>query len=191
MTVSDCTPKPDGNNCLTPSTAAGCKPWDLTQQNRANCYIDSVSQEALAIAGAQVNVFKLLGVHEQTKLIDLTGDGTPISGGDAANYAATNAFQTYATEWRSKQSGSAAITGSAFLGYDFGYLKNASGRARYGVDTSVRQHITALKIKQSANPLCRVTKARVERSEDGVSWYGVAIVNLPNDDVLNTIHFKH
>ena len=36
-----------------------------------------------------------------------------------------------------------------------------------------------------------VRKARVERSQNGSQWFGVAIVNLPNDDNLNTIHFKH
>lgn len=155
-----------------------------------NCYMDSVSQEALAIAGAQVNIHKLLGVHEQTKLVDLTGDGNAISSGDSAHFPASNAFETLHTEWRSRQSGS-AVTSSAFLGYDFGYIKNPSGRQRYGVDTSIRQHITALKIKQSENPLSRVTKVRVERSDNGKDWFGVAIVALPHDDQLNTVHFKH
>jgi hypothetical protein len=144
----------------------------------------------LNIAGAQVNVYKLLGVHEQTLLVDLTGNGTPISGGDAVNYPAKNAFTIHAQEWRSRQVGSAAILASAYIGYDFGVVKLPNGRQRYGVEASVRQLITAIKIKQSADPLRRVAKVRVERSENGMDWYGVAVLTLPNDDALNTLYFK-
>ena len=153
--------------------------------------MDNLAEEALQIAGAPVNVYKLLGIHEQTKLIDLTGDGTAISGGSAFNFHASNAFTTFKASWMSSQSGSAAIIASSYIGYDFGVLKLSSGRERYGIDASVRQHITSLKIKQSADPLSRAVKVRVERSDDGKEWYGVAIVTLPNDDVLNSIHFKH
>jgi hypothetical protein len=163
----------------------------MSQQTRISCYADSLIEESLQIAGAQVNVYKLLGVHEQTKLVDLTSDGTPISGGSAPNYPASNAFTTYANEWRSKQTGAAATVASAYIGYDFGVIKLPNGRQRYGVDAPLRQHITAIKIKQSSNPIRRVAKVRVERSENGTEWYGVAVLTLPNDDVLNTLHFKH
>jgi hypothetical protein len=163
----------------------------MSEQNRTTCYVDSLTQEALNIAGAQVNVYKLLGVHEQTLLVDLTSDGTAMSGGDAPNYPRTNAFTTYANEWRSKQIGLAAITASAYIGYDFGIVKIPNGRNRYGVEAPIRQHITAIKIKQSADPIRRVAKVRVERSEDAAQWYGVAVLTLPNDDVLNILHFKH
>lgn len=176
--------------CPAPSDWSTCRPWDFTNQSRTQCYIDSLTQEALNIAGANINVFKLLGVHEQTKLVDLTGDGNAISGGDYINFPASNAFTTYAAEWRSKQIGFDVIQ-SAYLGYDFGYIKISTGRARYGIDTSIRQHITTIRIKQGSSPTNRISKARVERSDNGTQWYGVAIVNLPNDDKLNTIHFKH
>lgn len=188
--MTDCVVDPNGNLCPAPSGWANCRPWDLTDQEATNCYLDSVANEALEIAGAKVNVYKLLGVHEQTKLVDLIGDGTPISGGDAAGYPAKNAFTTFKTEWKSKQGGTDAITASTYIGYDFGVVKIANGRNRYGIDASVREHITAIKIKQSADPLSRVTKARVERSENGRQWYGVAIVTLPNDDNLNAVYFK-
>jgi hypothetical protein len=176
--------------CKELSAYSTCRPWDLTKIGDSS-WMDSQSQEQLAIAGAQVNVHKLLGVHEQTDLIDLTKNGTPLSGGDAPNYAKTNVFQATRSEWRSRQSGIAAITASSFIGYDFGVIKISSGRQRYGIDADIRHMITTMRIKQSANPLQRVTKARIERSQDGKHWFGVAIVNLPNDDVLNTIHFKH
>lgn len=187
--MSDCIKKPDGTFCPPESDWKNCRPWDLTEQSRMNCYIDSLTQESLNIAGAHVNVFKMLGVHEQSKLVDLTGDGVPISGGDAKGFKAINAFETYLTEWKSRQTG-VTVTSTAYIGYDFGVIKLPTGRQRYGVDASIRQLITALKIKQSADPNGRVTKARVERSDNGVDWFGVAIVTLPNNDALNTIHFK-
>lgn len=189
--MSGCVNTPAGNSCPEPSNWSTCRPWDLTNQTRTDCYADSLAQEALNIAGAQVNVFKLLGVHEQTLLVDLTGNGTAISGGAAQNHPASHAFDIYKTEWRSKQSGADAILASAYIGYDFGVQKLPNGRQKYGVDAAVRQHITSIKIKQSSNAANRVTKVRVERSENGTEWYGVAVVTLPDNDQLNTIHFKH
>jgi hypothetical protein len=176
--------------CPAPSDWANCRPWDLTTQSRTQCYADSLGQEALNIAGAQINVYKLLGVHEQTKLVDLIGDGTALSGGDYFSFPASNAFTTYASEWRSRQVGLSVIQ-SAYIGYDFGYIKISTGRARYGIDTSIRQHITTIRIKQGKESKNRISKARIERSDNGTQWYGVSIVNLPNDSNLNTIHFKH
>ena len=152
--------------------------------------MDQVAGEQLNIAGAIVNVFKLLGIHEQTLLTDLTGNGTAISGGNAQGRPASLAFTTTLSEWRSLQGGSDAITASAYIGYDFGEVKISSGRKRYGVQADVRKHITTIRIKQGASPTSRVTKARVERSDNGTQWYGVAIISLPDNDTLNTINFK-
>ncbi|MGZ8924239.1 MAG: hypothetical protein ACXW2E_00015 [Nitrososphaeraceae archaeon] len=176
--------------CPPTSNYNTCKPWDITTQLKTNCLADSYIQETISIAGAQVNVHKLLGVHEQTKLLDLTGNGNAISGGDADFFPASNAFNILTTEWKSKQSGSQLLQ-SGYIGYDFGVIKLPSGRQRYGIDTSIRYEITTIKIKQSNSPSSRVTKARVERSDNGTEWYGVAIILLPNNNDLNTIHFKN
>lgn len=188
--MTACTTLPDGTKCRTPSDWSTCRPWDLTEQPQENCYIDDIISEGVELAGAPINIFKLLGIHEQTKLVDITGNGNAISGGNAAGFPASNAFTNITTEWRSRQTGSALVT-SGYIGYDFGVVKIPNGRNRYGIPANVREHVTAIKIKQSSNPLLRVTKARIERSDDGNQWYGVAIVNLPNDDKLNTIYFKH
>jgi hypothetical protein len=173
--------------CKTPNV---CQPWDFSAQGRTDTYASLLQQESLNIAGATINVHKLLGIHEQQRLVDLAGNGKALSGGDAPNYPAANAFTTTANEWRSRQTGTQAISASAYIGYDFGEVKIANGRRRYGVDANVRVHIASMKIKQSANPLLRVAKVRIERSDDNVQWYGVAVVDLPNDDVLNTVTFK-
>lgn len=188
--MSNCVTFPNGLTCATQSTWTGCRPWDIAADQLTSCYADSIAEEALNIAGAQVNVYKLLGIHEQTQLTNLTGSGTAISGGDARNYPKQNAFTTFTTEWRSQQSGAAAITASAFIGYDFGVVKMPDGRDRYGPPAPIRQMVTAIRIKQSADPLKRVAKVRVERSETGTEWFGVAVLTLPNDDVLNTLYFK-
>jgi len=187
--VTTCEPTATGQTCLPQSNWKNCRPWDMTQQPKTDCYMDGLNQEALQIAGAQINVHKLLGIHEQTKLLDLIGTGTPISGGDMPPHSAAFAFSTNKNEWKSRQSGPNVIS-SAYIGYDFGVIKIPTGRARYGIPADARQHITTLKIKQSTDQSSRVTKARVERSDNGVEWYGVAIITLPNDDHLNTIHFK-
>jgi len=57
-----------------------CSPFDL-QNNRGNDFIEGVVEEALNIGGATLNVYKLLGVHEQGKLVDCTGRGEPLSNG--------------------------------------------------------------------------------------------------------------
>lgn len=187
--MANCDKTALGQSCIAPSSYKACKPWDMANQPKTNCYADNLSQEALSIAGATINVHKLLGVHEQTKLVDLTGSGQPISGGDLQPYSATFAFTTERNEWRSRQGGAGVIS-SAYIGYDFGVVKLPNGRDRYGVPAPVRKLITAIKIKQSSDEHYRVTKARVERSDDGKVWYGVAIVTLPDNDLLNTIHFK-
>lgn len=187
--MANCNKTSLGQSCIEPSSYQACKPWDMANQPKTNCYADNLSQEALAIAGATINVHKLLGVHEQTKLLDLTGSGQPISGGDLLPYVATSAFSTERNEWRSRQGGDAVVT-SAFIGYDFGVVKLPNGRQQYGIPAPIRKLITCIKIKQSSDPTYRVTRARVERSDDGKEWRGVAVITLPDNDSLNTIHFK-
>ena len=149
-----CTPRPSGGGaCPTVSQDPTCKPWQLSKSNDA-CFIDNVGNEALGIAGADFNVYKLLGVHEQGKLIDVTGRGAPISGGAQIGFPAENAFDIFVTEWRSLQQGFDAIRASSFIGYNFGEIKtNDDSRRVYGPGASVRKNITAFSIMQSSDPL--------------------------------------
>lgn len=182
-----CVQQPGGNYCPEKSDNS-CNPYQLTLNNDA-CLVDGYINETLNIAGADLNVHKLLGVHEQCKIVDTTGNGTPLSNGNAPGFPSSNAFDVFITEWRSVQSGDGVLA-SAYLGYDFGVIKTPDGSRRmYGIDTSIRKHITAIAIKQSANAQNRATRARIERSSDGVKWYGVALIDLPDNDCLNTILF--
>lgn len=183
-----CAPKLN-TSCSVSPTSNPCQAYQLTL-NQDQCVIDDYVNESLNIAGADLHVFKLLGVHEQTKLVDLTGKGVAISGGDLPGWPASDAFNIYLKEWHSLQKGGNVVI-SAYIGYDFGEIKLANGRERYGIDTSIKHQITTISIKQSSNAANRVTKARIERSFDGGVWYGVAVINLPDDDKLNTISFKN
>lgn len=185
---SGCVTTPSGQVCPDLPDAS-CRPWQLSRTND-NCFIDNLVDESLGIGGADLNVFKLLGVHEQGRLVDLTGNGSAISGGDAPSFPKSEAFTPYVTEWRSAQKGQAVVT-SAYIGYDFGIIKLDNGRNRYSVDTSIKHNIASIKIKQGTAVKNRATQVRVERSADGMKWYGAAILTLPNDDCLNTIHFRN
>ncbi len=152
--------------------------------------ISEYLSEALNIAGAPVNVFKLLGVHEQGQLLDLTGNGVALSGGDGNAHPAFAAFNKLCGEWRSKQKGT-DVTKTAFLGYDFGPIRDAETNATYyAVETYHHVHIATMRIQQGANKQNRAKKIRVERSQDGITWYGVQIVTMQDNNELQTIHFK-
>lgn len=175
----------------TSSSSQQCSPWQLTKANeREICVMDDYVVEHLAIGGANINVFQLLGVHEQGQLTDLTGNGESISSGDGHNFSSDNAFNIYQTEWRSLLKGQDLIS-NGFIGYDFGEIKLDNDRNRYSIDTSLKHNIATIKIKQGNNSNNRVTKARIERSDNSEKWFGVAIVNLPDNSTLNTVHFKH
>lgn len=169
-------------------TVDNCSPFDLTETNDS-CLVEDYIDQQLLISGAIVNVYKLLGVHEQGKLQDLTGSGAPIASGSIPNYPAANAFDKYITEWRSRQLGENVVK-SAFLGYDFGEIKLTNGRDRYGIETYVKHDVASIKIKQGCNSVNRATKIRIERSNDGQKWYGVGIVNVPDCDGMVTINFN-
>lgn len=187
--IAGCTPTPAGGSCPTVEADKSTIAWQL-QNSNDSCYVDTLVNENLAIGGADLNVYKLLGIHEQCKTVDVTGKGLPQTNGDAIGYPSFNAFDIYISEWHSLQTGT-GVPASAYLGYDFGEIKTNDGARRvYGTEASVRKHITAIAIKQSNNPINRVTRARIERSADGKKWYGVSNVNLPDDDCLNTILFN-
>jgi hypothetical protein len=181
--------KTDANGLPCPEVGnPSCTPFELTNTGD-DCVISSLVEEHIAIGAATINVFKLLGVHEQGNLVDLAKNGTPLVSGENIKFPSTDAFISNSCEWRSIQKGQGVLA-SAFLGYDFGEIKLDNGRLRYGIETSVRHHITTIKLKQSPNQKNRATKARVERSDDNITWYGVSIVDIPDNDQLNTISVK-
>lgn len=142
----------------------------------------------LQISGAKINVHKLLGIHEQQRLIDQNGNGTPISGGDMGPFVAKYAFDKSVSSWASLQAGQGTIA-SAYIGYDFGVVKIPNGRNKYAIPAPIRKDIATIKLKQGIDPSTRATKIRVERSDDGRNWYGAAILQLSNTADLTTYYF--
>ncbi len=186
--MSDC-----DNNCslidYIKSSNPSCGGFELQNCQDTNTILDLVD-EHLNIGGATINVFKLLGVHEQGKLMDVTGRGTAISNGDGPGYLADNAFNKLCGTWRSVQRGAQVLT-HAFLGYDFGPITdNRTDDSYYGINTYKHKHIATIRIQQGASKQNRATKVRVERSLDGITWIGASVVNLPDDGNLNQISLK-
>lgn len=164
-----------------------CLEWQLSDSPDIGIQ-DRYGGEALAIAGADFNVFKLLGIHEQGALNDLTGNGISISGGTATGSSSDDVFNVSCKPWRSSQKGTDVLN-EAYIGYNFGVPKLFNGRQRYGVDVDIKQHITTIRIQHGDNPDRRATKIRIERSDDGIKWLGVAIIDVPNNNLLNQISF--
>lgn len=167
--MADCNnPKPPVTTYAKPAL---CMP-DLRLQDDSSCgksdsaYSETLAAEALEIAGVAVNVFKLLGVHEQGKLIDLTGSGYPISSGTVSGSNIGSAFDTtIGTLWRSSYTGADVVDKPAYLGYYFGIKTQSTGVTRYSLPQYIVQNISTIKIRQSANPLRRVTRIRLDYSD--------------------------
>ncbi len=172
--------------CCPPTN---CITWELSANNDS-CMMDRYSAESLNIAGATINVFPLLGIHEQNKTTDVTGNGKPLS---SESYPGTDVRAVYDRSkcgaWKSLNSGNCVLQ-DVYIGYDFGVLKMENGRDRYGIPAPVRYTISNIKIQQSSIASQRATKCRIERSDDGIKWFGCAIVELPDNDLLNDISFK-
>lgn len=182
---SSCTSLVEGVVCATQSD---CSIYDITD-GPESCLMSDLIEEQLNIAGTTLQLYKLLGIHEQGLLQDVTGHGEAISSGSLANNPASNAFDKYITEWKSLQTGSDVVQKS-YIGYDFGPIRMSNGRTRYGITTEIMKDISTIKIMQGCDAANRVSKLRVERSENGVKWYGVAILNLENCDGILTLNFK-
>ena len=171
---------------------------DLSTSNDAETdsnYIASLMAENLSIAGGPVNVFPMLGVHNQGSTIDQPGVGFPISSGTPSGYNTTNAFTVGPqSTWRSIQTGSAVISAPAYIGYDFGTKKawtaTPSPSERYYPGAPVRVQISTLTIKQSADPNMRALQLRVEASDDGLTWQRVDVLSVPSTSSTVTLGIR-
>ena len=155
----------NGSNPANPSPAPAYVPsaeicvgtFNLTQCQ--DNYQEQVAAENLNISGAALNVFKLLGVHEQGRLVDLVGTGAALNG-------SIDAFNSLAMNWESNQNGMSVLTAPAWVGYDFGTIKTSYGQEAYSSPAPNAQHITSFRINQPTNGQ-RALQVRVERSTGG------------------------
>lgn len=155
-------------------------------------YISSLQAEALEMAAGPVNVFPMLGVHSQGSTVDLISTtGYPISSGAPSGFNALDAFNVNNDAWRSVQQGESVVTAPAYLGYCFGtkkaWEKIGAPQERYVAPEPVRKQLGSIKIKQGQAATNRVTKARIEVSDDGVAWKRLAVISLPDTSDLVTV----
>ena len=181
--------------CVTPVNSqfpqrviSDCTDFELTN-NPETALIQNFIDQSLNIGASNVNVYKLLGIYEQGLLQDLTGNGQAISGGFIPSFPPSNAFEKYVTQWASSQTGTQVIC-TAYIGYDFGPILLNNGRLEYGIPTAIMKDICTINIKQGCNSENRCSQVRVERSNDSQTWYGVTLLDLPNNDSLATFNFK-
>ena len=164
---------PDGG--ITPPPAAPSNPyvapelcigdWSLSNDlntSSENSYQESLAAENLNISGAEVNVFKLLGVHEQGRLVDLTGAGQALGSGTPAL-----AFDALAGSWVSSETGLSVTQAPAYIGYDFGIRLTSYGQPENASDVNNTLHITSLRIQQGPIATTRALQVRVDRSNGG------------------------
>lgn len=173
-------------------------PWGLTcdprfslsgEMSKDSTFIEAIMTEHLKVGAAEVNLFKLLGFHEQGQTIVNHGEGIAISSGEVSSMPASNAFEINSCDgWKTPQKG-ALVTTDVFLGYDYGPLR-ACDRNIYGIDTKVTYLVTKVILKQGSLRNNRVSKLRVERSDDGRTWYGVDIITCVDDAEEHSYNIK-
>ena len=124
-----------------------------------NRYQEQLAAEALNISGAPLNIFKLLGIHEQGKLINVVGAGQAIGTSDTSM-----AFDTLEQEWVSSETGLAVLQLPSYIGYDFGIRRTSYGQPENAPGAPAAQHITSFRIKQNPTATTRALQVRVDRS---------------------------
>src|ERR1035437_4171413 len=155
-------------------------------------YIANLMAEALNIAAGPVNIFPMLGVHNQGSTIDQTGEGFPLSSGTPSGYNVLDAFNVNDASWRSVQLGADVLT--SFIGYEFGtkkaWEKTGDPQEQYQSPAPVRKRVATIKIRQGLDSRNRATQVRIEASDDGLTWKRIDAANLPDTDALVVINVR-
>jgi hypothetical protein len=127
-------------------------------QTRQETYV----AEQLNISGAPINLFKMLGVHEQ-------GNGSVLSQGSlfsSTSYPGypLSGINSGSSSWKSSQVGS-AIAGFAYIGIDFGVKTVYSGESEYDPQKSKWTSIGSISITQANTPNEYARQVKVEISD--------------------------
>ena len=166
--------------------------WDASTSDCADIdsnYNEQLITELIEISGAPLNVYPLLGIHNQGGLIDLTGKGRPLSSATLTNpkFMFDNDPDT---SWVSESTGFDVAAGKTFIGYDFGTKKQKSGVEKYAPSAPIRFSVRTIKIHQTGDINSKVAQLRVEQSDDGINWKRVDVINIPTTDLLETVGIK-
>lgn len=147
---------------------------DLTRTGD-DAYQEQLAAENLMMSGAPVNVFKLLGVHEQGKLVDVVGKGNALNGSGIV-------FDALAGSWISPQIGLAVLTDPAWIGYDFGIVLTSYGQPMNAPGAPAAEHVTSLRISQPTTGR-RALQVRVDRSTGGYKLGNILYTGTGNGTV--------
>ena len=178
------------NNPATPNSGLPDIPTyvvpDIPEQQYSitDCPVDSrvqeeIAVEALNISGAPLNIFKLLGVHEQGRLIDLTGNGTPLNGSD-------NIFDSLASNWVSSQTGTDVLTTPSWVGYDFGVVKTSLNFDANAPAVPNNQHIASIRITQPVQGR-RALQIKVENSDGQYSLSNLIVTGSGSANISDFV----
>lgn len=149
-----------------------------TDQLRQESYV----AEALNISGAPINIFKLLGVHEQ-------GKGSVLSEGNIITSAAYPGFPVSGintgASWKSMQVG-AAVNGNAYVGLDFGIKRTSNLLSEYEPHKSKWTKVGSVKITQANTPNEYARQVKVEITEGDCQVTGQQFSGIGNGTLVIT-----
>jgi hypothetical protein len=160
--------------------------WEITTLTPDQCAInDQIRQESyvaesLNISGAPINIYKLLGVHEQ-------GVGSVLSSG---NVIGSQSYPGYplsnintAGSWRSLQTGPTLTTSNVYVGVDFGIKKLPTGESEYKPTKPKWTNVGSINITQANTPNEFARQVKVEIA-DGECEYRTPIFSGVGNGLL-------
>lgn len=149
----------------------------------SNDYINTLMYEHLVRGGGPIRIYKLLGLKERET--GITQALTYITSKELPFFESVNASGTNPTNYYKSYEFGPEVINKAFIGIDCEYIKLQNGRKYYSNNAPYQIEIRSIILQQDANTLSRVSKIRVERSDDGIVWKGVQIVNItPSSDPI-------
>lgn len=156
----------NNNTTITPYVAPDlCKgSWEITSLTPDQCAVndqlrqESYIAESLNISGAPINIFKLLGVHEQGNG-SLLNKGSIFASQSYPGYPSSN-VNTGAT-WRSLEVGS-SVANVAYIGLDFGIKRLPTGESEYKPNAPKWTNVGSINITQANTPNEFARQVKVE-----------------------------
>jgi hypothetical protein len=185
------------NNPNNPPTVPGLNPytpfkpcvgeWQISSLTPDDCALndqkrqESYVAEVLNISGAPVNIFKLLGVHEQ-------GNGSLLATGKIMGSVSYPGYPITGvngggTPWRTIQAGPSIISAQAYIGIDFGIKRLPSGTTEYEPHKTKWTKVAAIAITQANTPNEWAKQVKVEIA-DGQCEYAAPIFSGVGDGAM-------
>lgn len=176
--------------------------WEITSTDPDECATneqliqEGYIAESLNISGAPINIYKLLGVHEQ-------GNGSVLSTGSLVTspsfpgYPKTGINTGGISTWRSLQTGG-AVAGSAYVGVDFGIKMTTVPNviSEYEPKANKWTDVGAITVTQSNIPGYWAQQVRVDLADGTVAvgapqlsgtGNGTLLVNSPGLDATQSL----